>query len=239
MGHHDYKVVEVFGPTLQGEGPDVGMPTMFVRFGGCDYRCIWCDSMHAVDPAKIKAIQDTWSPEDIFYGLEERCKGFRSVVLSGGNPCIWDLQPLMDLLRIRWYVAVETQGTIFRPWLNQVDRIIVSPKPPSSGMNQDPEEVFQFVRKLTEEAQKRVVFKVVVFDTKDILYALNIGNFQSDTKLFISVGTKPTDSRDELLKRYENTWLILRNHLLPFKHASEIQILPQMHVLLWGHKQGV
>jgi 7-carboxy-7-deazaguanine synthase len=34
-----FPVIEVFGPTVQGEGPDAGRPAYFVRFGGCDYRC--------------------------------------------------------------------------------------------------------------------------------------------------------------------------------------------------------
>lgn len=47
-------VLEIFGPTLQGEGAVIGAPTMFIRFGGCDYRCEQCDSLHAVLPELIK-----------------------------------------------------------------------------------------------------------------------------------------------------------------------------------------
>ncbi|TIU92326.1 MAG: 7-carboxy-7-deazaguanine synthase QueE, partial [Mesorhizobium sp.] len=43
------RVSEIFGPTIQGEGMLIGLPTVFVRTGGCDYRCSWCDSLHAVD----------------------------------------------------------------------------------------------------------------------------------------------------------------------------------------------
>src|SRR5262249_776223 len=45
----EIRVSEIFGPTIQGEGVLIGLPTVFVRSGGCDYRCSWCDSMHAVD----------------------------------------------------------------------------------------------------------------------------------------------------------------------------------------------
>jgi 7-carboxy-7-deazaguanine synthase len=48
-----YPVVEVFGPTIQGEGALAGLPTLFVRFGGCDYRCSWCDSLLAVLPEQV------------------------------------------------------------------------------------------------------------------------------------------------------------------------------------------
>lgn len=37
-------VLEIFGPTIQGEGMVIGQKTMFVRTAGCDYSCSWCDS---------------------------------------------------------------------------------------------------------------------------------------------------------------------------------------------------
>lgn len=43
-------VSEIFGPTVQGEGAVIGKPTVFVRTGGCDYPCSWCDSKFAVLP---------------------------------------------------------------------------------------------------------------------------------------------------------------------------------------------
>jgi 7-carboxy-7-deazaguanine synthase len=43
----DILISEIFGPTIQGEGALVGKPTVFVRTGGCDYRCDWCDTVYA------------------------------------------------------------------------------------------------------------------------------------------------------------------------------------------------
>lgn len=42
-------VMEVFGPTVQGEGKVIGRKTMFVRTAGCDYHCAWCDSAFTWD----------------------------------------------------------------------------------------------------------------------------------------------------------------------------------------------
>ena len=42
-------VIEIFGPTIQGEGMVVGQKTMFVRTAGCDYSCSWCDSSFTWD----------------------------------------------------------------------------------------------------------------------------------------------------------------------------------------------
>ena len=43
-------ISEIYGPVIQGEGAVIGKPTVFVRTGGCDYRCSWCDSPYAVLP---------------------------------------------------------------------------------------------------------------------------------------------------------------------------------------------
>ena len=42
-------ILEIFGPTFQGEGRAIGQKTMFVRTGGCDYHCAWCDSAFTWD----------------------------------------------------------------------------------------------------------------------------------------------------------------------------------------------
>jgi organic radical activating enzyme len=44
------RISKIFGPTIQGEGPLIGRPIVFVRTGGCDYRCSWCDTLYAVLP---------------------------------------------------------------------------------------------------------------------------------------------------------------------------------------------
>lgn len=70
------RVSEIFGPTIQGEGVLIGQPTVFVRTGGCDYRCSWCDTLHAVD----SEYRDQWQPMSV----EEIWEEVRR--LSGGVP---------------------------------------------------------------------------------------------------------------------------------------------------------
>lgn len=63
-------VLEIFGPTIQGEGMVVGRKTMFVRTAGCDYRCAWCDSAFTWDgSAKEDIVQMT--SEEIWQRLKE------------------------------------------------------------------------------------------------------------------------------------------------------------------------
>ena len=84
------RIAEIFGPTIQGEGALIGMPTVFVRAGGCDYRCRWCDSLHAVD----NTYRHDWLPmqsQDVMDRIRDLSGGTPVMVsLSGGNPAISD-----------------------------------------------------------------------------------------------------------------------------------------------------
>src|SRR4051812_1078469 len=135
-GRATLPVVEIFGPTVQGEGPDAGRPAYFVRFGGCDFRCSWCDSMYAVDPAAVRSNAERLSAHEVEQRLSALDAGPSLVVLSGGNPALLDLAELVERLQAAGVeVAIETQGSVWRDWLASVDRLVVSPKGPSSGMD--------------------------------------------------------------------------------------------------------
>jgi 7-carboxy-7-deazaguanine synthase len=130
-----HPVIEVFGATIQGEGAEAGMPTHFVRLGGCDYRCTWCDTMYAVDPALVRANAEGLSVDEILGRVADLEGRPRWVTVSGGNPALHELADLVDGLHDAGFlVAAETQGSVWRPWLASLDRLTISPKPPSSGM---------------------------------------------------------------------------------------------------------
>ena len=106
------RISEIFGPTIQGEGPLIGRPTVFVRTGGCDYRCTWCDTLYAVLPE----YRDDWvpmTPDEIMARVNELAGGKPVLVsLSGGNPALQPLAPLIALGRERGLSFVmETQGS--------------------------------------------------------------------------------------------------------------------------------
>src|SRR3954454_1831515 len=91
-----FPVIEIFGPTIQGEGAEAGLPTHFVRLGGCDYRCSWCDTMYAVDPRTVRETAEQLSGE----GIIERVRGLAGhpewVTISGGNPALHRIDALID-----------------------------------------------------------------------------------------------------------------------------------------------
>lgn len=86
--------------SVQGEGPRVGVPTQFVRFGGCNLRCPgWpCDTQHAIDPA----FRTSWikqSPAQIFdHAIALRdATGATNICLTGGEPFLQQKNDLHDL----------------------------------------------------------------------------------------------------------------------------------------------
>ena len=95
------RISEIFGPTVQGEGALIGRPTVFVRTGGCDYRCSWCDTLYAVLPD----YRHDWrpmAPEAILAQVDELTGGAPVLVtISGGNPAIQPLGPLIEQGHLR------------------------------------------------------------------------------------------------------------------------------------------
>lgn len=171
-------VVEVFGPTIQGEGPLAGSKTMFVRFGGCDYRCKMCDSLHAVIPGAVKKNARYLTAEEIADELV-RLRGISGtnwVTLSGGNPCMWDLTRLIQLLKgAKFAIAVETQGTLAPEWLSKVQMLVVSPKSPGMGEKFEPEKFKNILQLGWAQMPNLVVaIKVVVFSALDLEFALEV-----------------------------------------------------------------
>lgn len=236
----EFPVVEIFGPTIQGEGRWAGMPCAFVRLGGCDYKCKWCDSMHAVDYAH----KDEWAPMNAVeivnqvIALAPR-QGIRYVVITGGNPALHNLSRLLlifETLLPDARISIETQGTIVKSGMELANLITVSPKPPSSGMRQPVHVVKRFINMFD---RNDIDLKVVVFNSGDITYAREIMTecATARTQCFLSVGTRPDDTTETLLDRYR---IIIDDvNLMWDAFAPPVQIMPQMHVLLWGHKVGV
>ena len=110
-------VQEIF-PTLQGEGPYVGQPSTFIRLGGCNLACEFCDT----EFESYKKI----SLKEILSKVKKFNK--KLVVITGGEPLRQPIERLCDeLVKLGFLVQIETNGTIFRK-LNPEVKIIVSPK---------------------------------------------------------------------------------------------------------------
>ncbi|HEY4277045.1 MAG TPA: 7-carboxy-7-deazaguanine synthase QueE [Conexibacter sp.] len=247
-----HPVVEVFGPTVQGEGIDQGLPVHFVRLGGCDYRCSWCDTPHAVLPERVRQAPRLTS-EEIVARVDALAGAPRWVVVSGGNPALHQLDDLVERFHAAGYrVAVETQGSQWRPWLERCDRLCLSPKPPSSGMEAGEIVHEQIARaaKLAAERERGWAFvKVVVFDEADYAFARDIHLRSPQLPFYLSAGNDAgqtvaapdrvdrrsvAEVRDDLLR--QSLWLV--DKVLADDAMRDAQVQSQYHVLLWGNTQG-
>lgn len=233
-----YPVIETFGPTIQGEGPDAGRPCYFVRFGGCDYRCSWCDTMYAVEPAQVRANSTRMSTDEIASKLVPETL----VVLSGGNPALLNLEELIDTLmwELRCSVAVETQGSVWKPWLAEVDTLVVSPKPPSSGMD-TPAHREQFKEFMThaDESAGVLALKVVVFGEADLEWALGVHREFPYWPFYLSAGTPQGDPDAHTKAAVLETFRWLCEQVAARPELRDARVLPQLHVLAFGTQRGV
>ncbi|MFD2740468.1 7-carboxy-7-deazaguanine synthase QueE [Sulfitobacter aestuarii] len=232
------RIAEIFGPTIQGEGALIGEPTVFVRAGGCDYRCSWCDSLHAVDSSH----RHSWasmSPEAVWNEVLRLSEGEPlTISLSGGNPAIQDFGPLIARGRAAGYrFACETQGSVARSWFAELDTLVLSPKPPSSGETVDWDAFAKCVS--AGSAARQTVVKIVIFDEIDYQWAKQAHALHAHLPLYLQPGNPEVDPEtpvdlQALAARLE--WLTER---AMGDRWFTPRILPQLHVLIWGNKRGV
>ena len=232
------RIAEIFGPTIQGEGVLIGQPTLFVRAGGCDYRCSWCDSLHAVD----SAYRHTWAPmtpEAIWAELRRLSEDRPlTVSLSGGNPAIQDFGPLIALGRAAGYrFACETQGSVARPWFSDLDTLVLSPKPPSSGETVDWDAFADCLA--AGRGARETVMKIVVFDRADYEWARDAHARHPDLPLYLQPGNPEVDPATPVDPQALADRLGWLTETAMADRWFAPRILPQLHVLIWGNKRGV
>lgn len=147
--HTLYPIMEHFY-TLQGEGKYTGTSAYFIRLGGCDVGCVWCDVKESWDAdlhpkmsvEELKTIVSQY-PGDL-------------VVITGGEPAMYDLTVLVDALHsIGKYVAIETSGT--SPLIGDLDWYTFSPK--------------KFKAPVEEAYEKASELKIVIFHKSDLAWA--------------------------------------------------------------------
>lgn len=247
MSDKKIPVIELFGPVYQGEGPLVGTKTWFLRTGGCDYLCSYCDSLHAVLPERIKAGRVMMTQMEIADIIMEGCtKSATSwLTISGGNPVMWDLKELIEVLQANnIYVAVETQGSVWRSWVAQCDSIVISPKGPGMGYgDKSIEDVEAFLDKLVEYPVEEVVaLKVPILQMQDVDFAVRIAQKWPGIQLYLSIGNQVATGEHfdvEAVRRAVLNWGVhVTAEVVKRPELMYARLFPQQHVLLYGHEKG-
>jgi organic radical activating enzyme len=115
-----YPIVETFH-SVQGEGAWTGTSAFFIRLGGCDVGCPWCDQKESWNAKRYLQIP--------IINLAKQAKAANPaiIVITGGEPLIYDLAPLTQNLReLGLRVHLETSGA--HPFSGQFDWVTFSPK---------------------------------------------------------------------------------------------------------------
>lgn len=147
-----YPVMEHFY-TLQGEGNYAGQAAYFIRLAGCDVGCSWCD------------VKESWAVDadqyiDINFLVEEvSASGATIVVLTGGEPAMYQLGPLTESLKkLNVKVHIETSGAYIIS--GNLDWICVSPK--------------RFKKPLLESVKKADELKMIIVNRQDLIWATEL-----------------------------------------------------------------
>ncbi len=167
--------------TIQGEGYHKGTAAYFIRVGGCDVGCHWCDVKESWNP-------DIHPPTDIESIAGNAAKYSKTIVVTGGEPLMWDMKPLTELLKQKGLdTHIETSGAY--PLTGSWDWICLSPKK----------------RKLPTEEIYKVAdeLKVIVFNKDDFRFAEEqAAKVNPDCKLYLQPEWSKRDKMIPLIVDY-------------------------------------
>jgi len=212
------KISEIFF-SLQGEGLEIGLPTVFVRLFACDLRCAWCDTMYAVEGHDFV----DYTVLEVVNEIEKNdCK---RVCITGGEPLlqIKEVEELAsDLISKDHTILLETSGHKMPPPILWTENSTISMdcKCPSSSMQNRMD--FDLFMRLRPKDQ----LKFVIQDETDYEYAIGILNRYN---IKANIIFQPV---------YGSKLGWIAEKVISDK-LEDIRVLPQLHKIIWGDKRGV
>ncbi len=226
------KVSEIFY-SIQGEGPNMGKPAIFLRMALCNLTCEWCDTRYTWDWKNYE--YDKEVKEMSAKQVEEQLlkHDTKHLVLTGGEPMLQQkaLLPLFTTLkRMGFFIEVETNGTIIpiAEMLDLIDQWNVSPKLENSQNSlalREKLECYQFFNSLPN-----AYFKYVIQNPKDLDEVRQLAEKYRipGTKTIVMPEAR---SRQQLATR--SAWLAGLCKQLGYSFST------RLHIELWGNKRGV
>lgn len=249
------EVSEIFY-SIQGEGPDLGNPIIFIRLVGCNLHCSFCDTAYTWhwkgDNFKHnnarKYSKDTetnlMSVDRIMEELETIDPDRRTdlVVVTGGNPLIHQKNPafgqlLGELHRHGYTIEMEDNGTIApADYITEnlgVYQYHITPKLANSGLAKSVRDRAKVMRQYVEMAEAfncRVVFKYVISTPKDFEEVLSLVEKYDIPRKCVWIMPEGISLDTTMAKSY---WLIEKCIEFGFNFT------PRLHIMIWGNKRGV
>jgi len=215
------QITEIFY-SIQGEGVNIGLPTIFIRMAGCNLNCSWCDTKYAKEggrETKLKNLMDY---------LQRNFSGCSRVCITGGEPLVQKkaLVKLIETLVARKYkIVLETNGSFnlesVTNWHSGKKLVLaVDVKTPSSG------EQKSFKKGNLKFLGKNDMLKFVIADEKDYEFARSFLEEHEPgcAIIFTAVGG------------LELKWLAEK----VLNDKIDVRVLPQLHKIVWGDdRRGV
>jgi organic radical activating enzyme len=182
--------------TLQGEGFHQGRAAYFIRLGGCDVGCHWCDVKVSWDAKQ--------HPQQLVSDIVKEAAQYpaRLAVITGGEPLMYDLTGLTQELRQQGFlINIETSGAY--PLSGELDWICFSPK--------------KFKAPLSEIYERAHELKIVIYNKSDFRWAEQFAErVNSDCRLFLqpewSMSEKMLPQIIEYVKAYPQWRISLQSH---------------------------
>jgi 7-carboxy-7-deazaguanine synthase len=180
----NYPVMEHFY-TLQGEGAYAGHAAYFIRLGGCDVGCVWCDVKESwpIDAHPKMSVAALLAEASKYPG--------RLIVITGGEPTMHNLEPLTTAFRKAGFrMHIETSGS--SPLTGKWDWITLSPK--------------KFKAPLEENCIQANELKIIIFNKSDFQWAEQYLEMVSNTcKLYLQVEWSKAHQLSPLIVDYIKT----------------------------------
>lgn len=227
-------VSEVFGPTLQGEGPSLGMRAAFVRLGGCNLHCSWCDTPYTWDAMRYDLRTELERrPVDSIVEAIAAMEPY-VIVVTGGEPLLWQTSngwaPLIRGLAAIADVEIETNGTKVPDGSMPVRRFNVSPKLAHGGDSFRDRIVPAALRAFGELARNgRATLKVVVRTPNDVVQAAQLARWAGFPLRCSYVMPEGTDV-PTLAERHRA--------LADVAIQEGLNMTTRLHVLAWGQERA-
>tara|TARA_B100001564_G_scaffold127697_1_gene106582 strand:- start:279 stop:908 length:630 start_codon:yes stop_codon:yes gene_type:complete len=173
--------------TIQGEGYHKGSAAYFIRIGGCDIGCHWCDIKESWDVEKFPLV-------NVKSIVDKVKKNSNKVVITGGEPLIYNMNPLTKKLKqLNISTHLETSGAyeLTGYW----DWICLSPKKNKLPINN----IYSIANEL----------KIIIYNKNDFLFAENLAkNTNPDCKLYL----QPEWSKREKVMPLIVNYVLKNNH---------------------------
>jgi 7-carboxy-7-deazaguanine synthase len=226
-------VSEVF-LSVQGEGVNVGTPSVFLRTYFCNLTCTWCDTKYTwlnQDRSKAGVDYQPMSVEGVICRVEDfRCK---NLVLTGGEPLLHQKLLLPILSRLKgdgMHIEVETNGTILpsKKTFDVVDFFNVSPKTSNSLVDKRLRTRRSVLEAFVESG--KAWFKFVVRNQEDL----------SEVESLISDFSIPGERVILMPEGTDSAVLIERSRwLIEVCKERGFRFTPRLHILLFGNRRGI